>query len=77
MDSIRPAELVLMDAAKREDALPVGQTHECHFRSLMGLWLPRGIDATLIVDYDGEGGRRPLSTKTADDATCVAKLQLG
>ena len=126
MASIRPGELVLVDAAKREAAVSmpadefyvsvapyVDQTHECHFHSLttclgelankdmditvtndqtgevlvkeglstydngfMGLWLPRGIDATLTVDYDGKSGTQPLSTKTTDDATCVTTLQL-
>ncbi|PYH00779.1 hypothetical protein CVV67_09395 [Arthrobacter stackebrandtii] len=126
MASIRPDELVLMDAAKREAAVPmpadefyvsvapyVAQTHECHFHSLttcvgeqrnkemsvtvkdnatgkavleekrstfdngfMGLWLPRGIDATLTIGFDGKSATQALSTKAGDDATCVTTAQL-
>ncbi len=126
MASIRPDELVLMDAAKREAAMPmpadefyvsvapyVAQTHECHFHSLttcvgeqrnkdmsvtvkdnatgntlleevrttfdngfMGLWLPRGIDATLTLGLDGRSATQTLSTKAGDDATCVTTAQL-
>lgn len=126
MASIRPNELVLADAAKREAAVPmpadefyvsvapyVGQTHECHFHSLttclgelqnqdvdvtvtndktgevliqdrartydngfLGLWLPRGIDATLALSHDGMSATQALSTKSNDDATCVTTARL-
>lgn len=124
--SIRPHELVLLDAAQREAAVPmpadefyvavapyVGQTHECHFHSLttclgelqnqdvhvtvtndktgevliqdtvrtydngfLGLWLPRGIDATLSLARDGKSATQALSTKSDDDATCVTTAKL-
>lgn len=126
MASIRPAELILMDAAQREAAVPmpadefyvsvapyVSQTHDCHFHSLttcrgelanqdvavtvtndktgevlvaeslrtydngfMGLWLPRGIDATLTLGFDGKSATQSLSTKGNDDATCVTTANL-
>lgn len=42
----------------------------------MGLWLPRGIDATLTLDFDGKSATAPLSTKGNDDATCVTTAKL-
>ncbi len=126
MASIRPDELVLMDAGKREAAVSmpadefyvsvapyVSQTHECHFHSLttclgelqnqdvdvtvtndatgevlledtlrtydngfVGLWLPRGIEATLTMGHGGKSATVPMSTRNADDATCVTTAKL-
>lgn len=126
MASIRPGEVILLDAAKREAVVPlpadefyvsvapyVSQTHECHFHSLttcvgemanedvsvtltndatgdvliketlrtfdngfLGLWLPRGIDATLALEHEGLSATQALSTKNADDATCVTTSKL-
>lgn len=126
MASIRPGEIVLADASKREASVPmpsgefyvsvapyVEQTHSCHFHSLttcvgelanrdvevtvvdsksgkilieggrktydngfVGLWLPRGIDATLTISSGGKRATAEVSTKDADDATCLTTLQL-
>ncbi|MEV8181241.1 CueP family metal-binding protein [Specibacter sp. NPDC078692] len=49
------------------------QTYDNGF---MGLWLPRGIAATLVVTHDGLTATQQLSTKADDDATCVTTAQL-
>lgn len=41
-----------------------------------GVWLPKGIEATLTVTSDGLSGTSVVSTKNADDLTCLATLQL-
>ena len=41
-----------------------------------GVWLPKGIDATVTVTYDGKQGSVPISTRNSDDATCVTTLHL-
>ncbi|MFT3943678.1 MAG: CueP family metal-binding protein [Ancrocorticia sp.] len=41
-----------------------------------GVWLPKGIEATLTVTTDGLSGTAVVSTKNADDLTCLATLQL-
>ena len=41
----------------------------------VGFWLPRGVDATLEVSYQGKTGRTPISTG-ADDPTCLTTLRL-
>lgn len=126
MASIRPDELILMDAAGRESAVPmpadefyvsvapyVSRTHECHFHSLttclgemasedvsvtltneaagevlvketlrtydngfLGLWLPRGIEATLTLDHEGKSATQTLSTRNTEDATCATTIKL-
>lgn len=41
----------------------------------VGFWLPRDIDATVTLDFDGKSVTAPLST-TGEDPTCVTTLQL-
>lgn len=41
-----------------------------------GLWVPRGIEATLTIGYDGRSGTVPVSTTDADDPTCLTTLRL-
>lgn len=42
----------------------------------VGLWLPRGIDAEITIEYDGLSATSTLATKGADDATCITTMQL-
>ncbi|MGH3689443.1 MAG: CueP family metal-binding protein [Microbacterium sp.] len=42
----------------------------------IGLWVPRGIEATLTIEHEGQAGTALISTMTADDPTCVTTLQL-
>ncbi|MGN5733422.1 CueP family metal-binding protein [Arthrobacter psychrochitiniphilus] len=42
----------------------------------LGLWLPRGIEATLTLNQGGKSATQVLSTKNADDPTCVTTTQL-
>ncbi|WP_436701328.1 CueP family metal-binding protein [Nocardioides sp. BYT-33-1] len=41
-----------------------------------GLWVPRGIAATLTVSSDGRSGSAPVSTVGADDPTCITTLRM-
>lgn len=42
-----------------------------------GIWLPKDIDATLTVEYDGKVATTQISTAGDEDATCVTEpLQL-
>ncbi len=42
----------------------------------VGLWLPKGIDAVVEIEADGRVATATLSTRNADDATCVTTMQL-
>lgn len=42
----------------------------------LGVWLPRDIDATLTVEYQGRTATSPITTKGDDAATCVTTLPL-
>ena len=41
-----------------------------------GIWVPRGITATLTVESGGQTGTVPLSTTSPGDRTCITDLQL-
>ena len=43
----------------------------------LGLWLPRDIEATLTVEYQGRAATLQLTTKGDEAATCVTTLRLG
>ena len=42
----------------------------------VGLWLPRGRDVTVTIEYEGRSATSDLSTSNEDDATCVTTMQL-
>lgn len=42
----------------------------------LGLWLPRDIDATLTVEYDGLSAMSPITTSGDEAATCLTTLPL-
>ena len=42
----------------------------------VGLWLPRGIGAERTNSCDGKSATQEISTKNADDATCLTTFQL-
>ncbi|MFJ6531112.1 CueP family metal-binding protein [Microbacterium sp. NPDC091662] len=54
----------------------VDETRRTHDNGFTGIWVPRGIEATLTVESAGLTGAVPLSTISPDDRTCVTDLQL-
>lgn len=42
----------------------------------VGIWVPRGTAATLDIEHEGRVGSAEISTKSADDPTCITTLQL-
>lgn len=54
----------------------VDQVQRSYDNGFIGFWLPRGTESTLTVTVDGKSGTRVISTKSAQDPTCIADLQL-
>lgn len=52
------------------------ETRRTHDNGFTGVWVPRGIEATLTVESAGLTGSVPLSTTSSDDRTCITDLQL-
>lgn len=42
----------------------------------VGLWLPRGIQAEVTMEYDGLSATSTVNTQSADDPTCITTMQL-
>lgn len=51
------------------------QTLTTYDNGFVGIWLPRGIDATLTVSDEGRTAKQDISTRP-DDPTCLTGLQL-
>lgn len=54
----------------------VDETRRTQDNGFTGLWVPRGIEATLNVESAGFTGAVPISTTSPDDPTCITDLQL-
>lgn len=54
----------------------VDETRSTEDNGFIGIWVPRGIEATLTVESQGLTGTVPLSTTSPGDRTCVTDLQL-
>jgi len=54
----------------------IDETRTTFDNGFVGLWLPRDIDITVAIEYDGRSATTDLSTTSDDDATCVTTMQL-
>lgn len=66
--------VVVTDKATGETL--VDETRSTFDNGFMGFWLPRDIDASITIEYDGLSATSDLSTRKDDDATCVTTMQL-
>ena len=67
-------QLTLVDDASGE--VLEGGTLTTFDNGFIGFWVPRGIQATLTVTHDGMTGTVPISTRSADDPTCITTLRV-
>lgn len=54
----------------------VDKTMRTFDNGFVGLWLPKGIEATLSIEAGGKKASTVISTSTTADATCLTTLQL-
>ena len=66
-------QVTVTDTASGEVLLDA--TESTYDNGFLGFWLPRDIQATLTISYDGRTATAPISTG-GDDPTCVTTLQL-
>lgn len=59
-----------------DGAVLVDETTTTQPNGFVGYWLPRDVEGTIEVGYDGRTGSVPLATGP-DDPTCVTTLRLG
>lgn len=66
--------VLAVDSASGETL--IDETRTTFDNGFVGLWLPRGGDVTVTIEYDGRSATADLSTANDDDATCVTTMQL-
>lgn len=54
----------------------IDEAERTYDNGFLGIWVPRGTEATLTIEHEGRTGTAELSTTSADDATCITTLQL-
>ncbi len=54
----------------------VDEVRQTYDNGFVGIWVPRGIEATLTIEHEGQSGTATISTKSEEDATCITTLQL-
>lgn len=67
-------DVQIVDADSGEEI--VNETLTSFDNGFVGVWLPKGIEGELSVEYEGKSGSVDISTITDDDATCLTTLQL-
>ena len=67
-------ELTLTDDAS--GAVLLEGTRTTFDNGFTGIWVPRGIHATLTVTHEGMTGTVPISTVEVDGPTCITTLRL-
>lgn len=54
----------------------VDEVRQTYDNGFVGIWVPRGIEATLTIEHEGQTGTATISTMNDDDETCITTLQL-
>lgn len=54
----------------------VNETRQTYDNGFIGFWVPRGIKATLEIQYEGKSGVATVSTIDEGDPTCITTMQL-
>ncbi|GAA1246266.1 CueP family metal-binding protein [Janibacter melonis] len=54
----------------------IDETRRTYDNGFIGLWVPRGIKATLTIEQNGEVGTWEVSTTEDDDPTCITDLKI-
>ncbi|MCC2592502.1 CueP family metal-binding protein [Tessaracoccus sp. OS52] len=54
----------------------IDESRRTYDNGFLGLWLPRGVDATLTVETGGQSASTTISTANPEDPTCLTTLQL-
>lgn len=59
-----------------DGAVLLDEARQTYDNGFIGIWVPRGIEATLTIEHEGQTGIATISTMNEDDPTCITTLQL-
>lgn len=54
----------------------IDETRTTFDNGFVGLWLPKGIEATLTIEVQGRSATTEIATTSEQDATCLTTMQL-
>ena len=54
----------------------VDETRRTFDNGFVGIWVPRGIEASLTLEHEGRTATVAVSTRRDDDATCITTMHL-
>lgn len=66
-------QVMLTDA---DGKVLVNETRETFDNGFVGLWVPRGVEATLTIEHEGQTVTTTITTLNEDDPTCITTLRL-
>lgn len=67
---------ILVTLTDADGNVLIDGAYETYDNGFVGLWVPRDVEATLIIEQDGQIGSVTISTINEDDPTCVTTLRL-
>ncbi|WP_151525713.1 CueP family metal-binding protein [Serinicoccus kebangsaanensis] len=67
-------QVTLVDTADGD--VLVDEARQTYDNGFVGLWVPRGIEATLTMEHEGLSGSTTISTTSDDAPTCITDLRL-
>lgn len=59
-----------------DGTLLLDEKRRTYDNGFVGLWVPRGLRASLTIEHGDRRSTTRISTRSADDATCVTTMQL-
>lgn len=54
----------------------IDESRQTFDNGFVGLWVQRGIEASLTITHDGQAATAEVSTTDPDDATCITTMRL-
>jgi len=76
MGEIQSSDVQMLVTDADSGAVLIDETRTTFDNGFVGIWLPRDIDVTVAIEYNGRSATTELSTSGDDVATCVTTMQL-
>lgn len=54
----------------------IDEVRQTYDNGFVGIWVPRGTEAMLTIEHEGQTGTATISTLNEEDPTCITTLQL-
>ena len=75
LGELRDEPVRVLATNRADGAVLTDRITRTYDNGFVGLWLPRGIEADVVVEYEGRTGRTTVGTGP-DDPTCITTVDL-